>query len=441
MSIKNPPSGSAKTPKVPATNNRPPKQNDKSCVVIDLKLPIAPFSVKPKEPASTPTKTEDEDIDSSSIEREQKTGMDVSSLPLPKSHPMGRKWLDTVEKTRNHPKFVSEFNFDKKKIRDVEQGICAPSGWIKAKPYGNWCAKAPQCLAIDCEMCETEDPVTRKKNHRALSRVSIVDADTKAVLLDTLVKPAWPVTDYRTWVNGIKKEDLEHVEFTLRHAQAWLMAHCSEETVIIGHSVSNDLAAMQMEHYCVVDSAFLFHASDNPTATVSLKDLAISVLGKEMPKIHDSVGDAETSLLCLEHYLRKGGDVELITRTPSNKRERNGMSFSDRASRLFVHRIPKYLTEDHLKLLFLHHANVQPTEVDTIEYTEQFGKTHVVFQSRRHAEIAFDFLEGSRPELESSGRLQKRVYLKDQSHIKVRKDVVEKASSNSANALVTSPRT
>ena len=47
--------------------------------------------------------------------------------------------------------------------------------------------------------------------------------------MNTLVKPEWPVKDYRTWVNGIKKEDLEGVEFTLRHAQMFMNALCSNQ--------------------------------------------------------------------------------------------------------------------------------------------------------------------------------------------------------------------
>jgi RNA exonuclease 1 len=102
---------------------------------------------------------------------------------------------------------------------------------------------------------------------------------------------------------------LANVQFTLRHAQAFLMALCSDETVIVGHALHNDFAALKMEHHCSVDSSFLFPVKDAPNAMPSLKDLAASVIKKEMPQKHDSVNDARAALLCLEAYLAKNGKV------------------------------------------------------------------------------------------------------------------------------------
>lgn len=79
-------------------------------------------------------------------------------------------------------------------------------------------------------MCETKDPVTGKSDTKALCRLSVVNADDpNEVLLDTLVKPEWPVVDYRTWINGITKKDLDGVQFTLRHAQMFMHTLCSEQ--------------------------------------------------------------------------------------------------------------------------------------------------------------------------------------------------------------------
>ena len=41
----------------------------------------------------------------------------------------------------------------------------------------------PPILAIDCEMCETEDPVTGDKNSLTLVRLSVVNGITKEVPL------------------------------------------------------------------------------------------------------------------------------------------------------------------------------------------------------------------------------------------------------------------
>ena len=272
-------------------------------------------------------------------------------------------------------------------------------------------------------MCETQDPVSGVKNHNALCRVSIVNAENPdEVLLDSLVKPSWPVTDYRTWVNGIKKEDLEPVQFTIRHAQAFILALCSDETVILGHATHNDLAAMRVEHYCVGDSALLFKASDSPTATVSLRDLAKMCLKKEMPSTHDSVNDARVAMKCLDYYRERDGKVEGVVRTPSEKNRSGGRTHHQ----LFVHRIPKVCKTTHLTKMFVEHTSISPEEVEEIDFSSgHAGKTYANFKSPKHANLAFDSLAGE-GEKDKSGRLQKKVYLRDGDYVRVRKMAFER---------------
>ena len=56
--------------------------------------------------------------------------------------------------------------------------------------------------------------------------------------------------DYRSRINGIKMEDLERVQLTITHAQAFMKALCSRETVINGHAVHNDLIALLRIEQC-----------------------------------------------------------------------------------------------------------------------------------------------------------------------------------------------
>jgi RNA exonuclease 1 len=372
-------------------------------------LPIASFSIPG---VSTPAKKEKPSPTPVAAAAAADNGP-----PLPKSTQVGRKWQPFVLKTREHERYANNFDFAKYKNMDVENDIA--SEWIKPKPYGAWCAKNPQVIAIDCEMCETQDPLTGSKNHKALCRVSIVNGEKpEEVLLDTLVKPAWPVTDYRSRINGIKKEHLESVEFTLRHAQAFLMALCSEETIIVGHAVQNDLVALNMEHHVVADSSFLFKAQDSTSASVSLKDLVMGVFKKEMPDTHDSVNDARKAFECVLHYVEKNGDVEPVERMPKHK-----------ANQLFVHRIPKQCKPQHITNMFLNHTGVQPTEVEDLEFSGDSGKAHVTFRSTRHAGLAFDTLEGT-AEADKSGKMQKKVFLRNGSYVRVRKMVMNYRDNN-----------
>lgn len=391
-----------------------------------MDLPVASFSCMPtdepknpnSETATAPTPTAAASPSNAVTAKKD----DTPKRPIPKANPIGRKWLAAIQKTVKHPRYIRAYDFIKYQQQDVEVGLTA-SAWIEAKPYGEWCAKNPQVIAMDCEMCETADPVSGLKDSRALCRISVVDVMTNEVLLDTLVKPAWPVSDYRTWVNGIAAENLENVQFTLRHAQAFMLKLCSEETVIMGHALQNDLAAIRMIHHAVVDSAYLFPVKDQPNASISLKDLTKSVLDVEMPKTHDSVNDTRMTMECLKHWLQKDGKVEPIVRA----------STPTYASQLFVHRIPKNLCEEsHLSRMFLHHTSIEPTSVETIEFAGEVGKTHIIFKSGKHASLAFDSLEGiGHPD--ASGKLQKKVFLKTGGYVRVRKMVHERTDGTSAH--------
>ncbi len=383
-----------------------------------LNLPIAGFNTETGEVQhsrpSSPAETEE-----NTLPKEDPK----PKYPIPQSTPEGLIWRKAVENTRANPKYESIYDFEKVKSQCEENGVTKRDEWIKARPFGLWCSKNPHAIAIDCEMCETKDPDSGTHDHKALCRLSVVNAvNPSEVLLDTLVKPVWPVVDYRTRINGIKQENLDSVEFTLRHAQAFMMALCSEETVILGHALHNDLAALKMEHHCNVDSALLFKSKDAETPTCSLKDLAKSVTGKEMPNIHCSVNDARTALICLKDgYLDKDCNPEPVEKTIRKPK------FAESAE-LFVHRIPKGCKTDHIKNMFLAHTSIIPEEVPDLSFGATTGKTTVSFTSPGHANLAFATLDGeAKPD--KTGRMQKRIYLRNGDYTYVRKMTMERKKS------------
>lgn len=398
----------------------------------NLDLPIACFSIpdpKAKDDGnvSPPSSPQHEDPPEEVLESPPPKHL---QYPLPSSTPEGLKWSSATHNTRLHSRYETSFNFDKYKQMDEDGKRGSANDWIIAKPYGSWCKGNPHAIAIDCEMCETKDPVTGATDPKALCRVSIVSAiNPDEVLLDTLVKPAWPVVDYRSRINGIKKEHLDNVQFTLRHAQAFMLALCSNETVIIGHAIHNDLVALKMEHHTNVDSAFLYTVKDEERATPSLKDLAMSVMKKEMPDTHDSVNDARTSLLCMEYYIQNGGVVDPIVRSFPTRGEQRRKRLSsggsgDMTKQLLVHRIPKVCEAKHLTAMLISHASIKPKSVSEIEFSgsSDTGKAYLTFASAAHTELAFESLAGeAKPD--KGGKLQKRVYLREGDYVQVRKMV------------------
>ena len=68
------------------------------------------------------------------------------------------------------------------------------------------------------------------------------------MLLDTLVHPSLPITDIRTRIHGITENHIHGVQFTLRHAQAFLYNFCSDKTILVGQALHNDLKALRFIH-------------------------------------------------------------------------------------------------------------------------------------------------------------------------------------------------
>lgn len=113
-------------------------------------------------------------------------------------------------------------------------------------------------LAIDCEMVG----VGPEGSESTLARVSIVNYHG-ALVLDRFVRPREKVTDYRTWVSGVREEDLRNGESEWHYPFPVLMvvgtapsfvdvqkevAALIKDRILIGHAISNDTDASHFPH-------------------------------------------------------------------------------------------------------------------------------------------------------------------------------------------------
>jgi len=89
-------------------------------------------------------------------------------------------------------------------------------------------------IAIDCEMVGIHE----KGSESTVARVSLVNYHGH-VLLDTFVQPREKVTDYRTWVSGVRASDLEGAPvFDVVQKQ---VNELVEGRTLVGHAIENDL--------------------------------------------------------------------------------------------------------------------------------------------------------------------------------------------------------
>ncbi|EJU05931.1 hypothetical protein DACRYDRAFT_60431 [Dacryopinax primogenitus] len=210
-------------------------------------------------------------------------------------------------------------------------------GWIETPPTKDTPPKY-MLLAIDCEMCDTTAG-------QELARVSILDSTTNSTIYDTMVMPAHPITDYLTRFSGVTEAKLAGVTTTLSDVQQHLLSILHPDTILLGHSLDNDLKTLKLCHPRCADTSVLFHHPRGGPYKPGLKWLAQRWMAKEIQKNdgkegenggHDPVEDARTTLELFQLKLEKGPtfgefqqDVESIFEKlarPSGKRPNGSTS-------------------------------------------------------------------------------------------------------------------
>ena len=175
-------------------------------------------------------------------------------------------------------------------------------------------AEGYNVYAIDCEMCQTSEFA------HELARVTVLDWND-TVVMDELVKPGATITNYLTAYSGITKDMLDPVTTTIEGVQAKLLKLLTPNTIIVGHSLESDLAALKLTHPNIIDTALIYPHHQGPPMKSSLKYLAKDFLSQEIQgggKGHNSVEDARTALHLVKLKCERGPKFGIPVATMEN---------------------------------------------------------------------------------------------------------------------------
>ncbi|CAG9466822.1 unnamed protein product [Pedinophyceae sp. YPF-701] len=175
---------------------------------------------------------------------------------------------------------------------------CCPDGYLATRPRSDASARA--LVAIDCEMVLTAGGHT-------LARYTLVGEDG-GVIVDEIVKPAAAVTDHLTQYSGITAQMLSKATTTLEQARERILKEVARETVLVGHSLENDLRATRIVHERVLDTSVAYPHPD-AAKKFALRRLAWHHLKKAIQKGrkgHDSVEDASTAMQLAQLKMKNG---------------------------------------------------------------------------------------------------------------------------------------
>merc|ERR1712146_165433 len=155
-------------------------------------------------------------------------------------------------------------------------------------------------LALDCEMVG----VGEDGSESVLARATLVDWYGK-IVYDQYVRPSQRITDFRTWVSGVRSKHLVHAIPTKQCIQE--VANLVKDKVLVGHALKNDLQVLYLSHppHLVRDTGkyqpfMKRRGKDGKTGKLmsrKLKDLVSEVLGEEIQVgTHDSREDAYAAM-------------------------------------------------------------------------------------------------------------------------------------------------
>jgi len=112
-------------------------------------------------------------------------------------------------------------------------------------------------VVLDCEMGGT----TFDRSELVL--LCAVDFFTAEVLVNSLVRPSLPIKDWRTQYSGVSeawmREAVNSGDFIdgWQNARAALFAFIDKNTILMGHSIHNDLDQLRLIHDRVIDTSLL----------------------------------------------------------------------------------------------------------------------------------------------------------------------------------------
>ncbi|KAG0160668.1 hypothetical protein PDIDSM_8198 [Penicillium digitatum] len=180
------------------------------------------------------------------------------------------------------------------------------TGHFRQVPRSSDSLPKRKAIVLDCEMVQVE------AGRRELAFLSAIDFLTGEVLIDNYVQPKSRVVNWDSRFSGVTPGAMNKAVkkgtalFGWEGARSKLWEFMDSETVLIGHSLNNDLDVLGIIHWNIVDSSIItseavfytVHAGEPLNRTWSLKTLTNELVNYEIQvgkQGHSALEDAHAT--------------------------------------------------------------------------------------------------------------------------------------------------
>ncbi|KAL2333503.1 hypothetical protein Fmac_014716 [Flemingia macrophylla] len=332
-----------------------------------------------------------------------------------KSHDSPEQRL--VQLTLEHPLYPLDYSFS-----SIDEGWIVIN--LKNKPK---VMNSTAMVAVDCEMVLCEEGT------EALVKVCVVDHNLE-VKLNELVKPDKAIVDFRTEITGVSSQDLKEVTCSLADIQKSMKKLLSNGTILVGHSLHNDLNVLKLDYVRVVDTSYIFQSLDGSIhRRPSLNRLCQVVLGHEVRDNgapHNCLDDARAAMNLVLAKIKHGVDREFPIPLVQEHVPEGEMA------KLLLHKIPNTVNNETLHKILPgdFKIEVKPSRKGQGEHYTALA----IFKNPQEADAAYENVQGSQLK-DTSGLPQKRISFRLSSGMTVNL-YVRKMATNEPNDRTSSKR-
>ncbi|TBU05327.1 exonuclease, partial [Hamiltosporidium magnivora] len=208
---------------------------------------------------------------------------------------------------------------------------------------------------------------------KEVGRVSILDNQCN-VLYDKIINPENEIMDYLTEYSGLDKDSFEHAVSFLEMKND-LKKIIGKNTIILGHSLFNDLNVLKIYHDRLIDTSHLYKTKDN--YKTSLKNLSKKYLNKEIQSnSHCSIEDAK---VCLELLALKINELKDLVENDSAN-----INYNTQINIISIFELSNYIEKRNINIIKCSYEDLDVLDCDISKKNDCIfmfftrGNSHVV---------------------------------------------------------------